>query len=60
MESDSGTPLMGHEPRRITTEELDSLELEGSPSYVNQALRNTEEAIGQSSRMEGDRCRANP
>jgi integrase len=33
------TPLMGMSLDRITTEELDSLALAGSPSYVNQALR---------------------
>jgi integrase len=33
------TPLMGMSLDRITSEELDSLALAGSPSYVNQALR---------------------
>jgi integrase len=41
-----GTPLMGMNLDRITTEELDSLALEGSPSYVNQALRTLRRLLG--------------
>ena len=40
------TPLMGMNLYRITTEELDSLALEGSPSYVNQALRTLRRLLG--------------
>lgn len=38
--------LMGMNLDRITTEELDSLSLEGSPSYVNQALRTLRRLLG--------------
>jgi integrase len=41
-----GTPLMGMNLDRITTEELDSLALEGSPSYVNQGLRTLRRLLG--------------
>jgi integrase len=41
-----GTPLMGMNLDRITTEELDSLALGGSPSYVNQALRTLRRLLG--------------
>jgi integrase len=41
-----GTPLMGMNLDRITTEELDRLALEGSPSYVNQALRTLRRLLG--------------
>ena len=37
---------MGMNLDRITTEELDSLSLEGSPSYVNQALRTLRRLLG--------------
>jgi integrase len=40
------TPLMGMNLDRITTEELDSLALAGSPSYVNQALRTLRRLLG--------------
>jgi integrase len=41
-----GTPLMGMNLDRITTEELDSLALAGSPSYINQALRTLWRLLG--------------
>ncbi len=37
---------MGMNLDRITTEELDSLALAGSPSYVNQALRTLRRLLG--------------
>ena len=37
---------MGMNLDRITTEELDSLALEGSPAYVNQALRTLRRLLG--------------
>jgi integrase len=40
------TPLIGMNLDRITTEELDSLALAGSPSYVNQALRTLRRLLG--------------
>ena len=40
------TPLMGTYLDRITTEELDSLALAGSPSYVSQALRTLRRLFG--------------
>ena len=40
------TPLMGMNLDRITTEELDSLALAGSPAYVNQALRTLRRLLG--------------
>jgi integrase len=40
------TPLMGMNLDRITSEELDSLALAGSPSYVNQALRTLRRLLG--------------
>jgi integrase len=41
-----GTPLMGMNLDRITTEELDSLALGGSASYINQALRTLRRLLG--------------
>ncbi len=40
------TPLMRMNLDRITTEELDSLALAGSPAYVNQALRTLRRLLG--------------
>jgi integrase len=40
------TPLMGMNLDRITSEELDSLALAGSPPYVNQALRTLRRLLG--------------
>ena len=40
------TPLMGMNLDRITSEELDSLALAGSPAYVNQALRTLRRLLG--------------
>ena len=40
------TPLMVMNLDRISTEELDSLALVGSPSYVNQALRTLRRLLG--------------
>jgi len=40
------TPLMGMNLDRITTEELDSLALAGSSSYINQALRTLRRLLG--------------
>jgi integrase len=40
------TSLMGMNLDRITAEELDSLALAGSPSYVNQALRTLRRLLG--------------
>jgi integrase len=40
------TPLMGMNLDRITVEELDSLTLAGSPSYINQALRTLRRLLG--------------
>jgi integrase len=42
----SETPLMGMMLDRITTEEVDGLQLSGSPSYVNQVLRTLRRALG--------------
>jgi integrase len=42
----SQTPLVAMALDRITTEELDSLALAGSPSYVNQALRTLRRLLG--------------
>src|ERR1700675_3881535 len=41
-----GTPLIGMNLDRITTEELDSLALGGSASYINQALRTLRRLLG--------------
>jgi integrase len=40
------SPLMGMNLDRITAEEVDSLVLAGSPSYVNQALRTLRRVLG--------------
>jgi integrase len=40
------TPLVAMTVDRITTEEVDSLALSGSPSYVNQALRTLRRLLG--------------
>ncbi len=40
------TPLVEMSLDRITTEEVDSLRLKGSPSYVNQALRTLRRMLG--------------
>jgi integrase len=42
----SQTPLVAMALDRITTEEVDSLALAGSPSYVNQALRTLRRLLG--------------
>ena len=51
------TPVMGMTLDRINAEEVDQLQLSGSPSYVNQALRTETQSARQGSRMEGvDGC----
>jgi integrase len=40
------TPLMGMTLDRINAEEVDQLQLSGSPSYVNQALRTLRRVLG--------------
>src|SRR5207248_2146534 len=42
----SRTPLVAMTLDHITTEEVDSLALKGSPSYVNQALRTVRRLLG--------------